>query len=70
MSQGALAELRQATCIAHEQLEDLPYAHAARDGTLPLGHYTAFLRAMRLTHEELGRSRRWPASCAAHAARS
>lgn len=42
----AITRLRSATRSLHERLDDMPYAHSVRDGTLPVHAYAGFLRAV------------------------
>jgi heme oxygenase len=51
--ESPLARIRAATASQHQRVEALPYGRAVLDGTVPIGHYAGFLRAVDLIHGEL-----------------
>ncbi|MET0385519.1 MAG: biliverdin-producing heme oxygenase [Polyangiales bacterium] len=48
-----IAAIRTATRTMHERIDSGPYARAILDGTLPVGRYASFLRALHVVHGEL-----------------
>ena len=48
-----IARLRRATAASHTRIEALPYGRAVLDGSVPIGLYASFLRAVDLIHGEL-----------------
>jgi heme oxygenase len=51
--ESPLAQIRAATAPQHQRLEALPYGRAVLDGSVPVGLYASFLRAIDLIHGEL-----------------
>jgi heme oxygenase len=48
--------IRAKTDAIHERLEQMPYAKAVLEGSIPLSSYVSFLRAVSVVHEELQRA--------------